>query len=221
MWLPVRPRVLALVVLTALGPGLECRAAAPHGTGGIEPGRHPLSRRLGAGRPRDSVCVVPFPSALPAWQPIRRAGRFRGGRGQAGGPDASGCLRDRRRCRGLVRPCAHPKFFVIVKAERALVRVLRANPAPQAKGKPVRRSAQAEASLVVTRFLLAAALQDRRTGCAMFPAFFLCQRGRRFEGTAQFNLVASPWRIRRSRPSSRTSAASVATSSWHGPGARS
>jgi hypothetical protein len=80
--------------------------------------------------------------------------------------------------------------FVIVGAERALARVLRANPGSQAQGKPVRRSAQAEASLVVTRFLLAAALEDRRTGCAMFPAFFYCQRGHRFRSTAQFNVVS-------------------------------
>jgi hypothetical protein len=78
------------------------------------------------------------------------------------------------------------RSFVIVKAGRALARVLSVG---RGQGNPVRRSAQAEASLVVTRFLLAAALQDRRTGCAMFPAFFLCQRGQRFEGTAQFNVV--------------------------------
>lgn len=81
------------------------------------------------------------------------------------------------------------RSFVIVQAERALVRVLRANPVPQAQGKPARRSARAEASLVVTRFLLAAALEDRQTGCAMFPAFYYCQRHHRFRGTAQFNVV--------------------------------
>jgi hypothetical protein len=94
----------------AFSPELTGRPAAPHGAGGIESGRHPPSRRFGAGRPPHGVCVVCAPPALSTGQQIRGTGRLRGRRGHAGRGNAAGCLSKGRRRRGLVRPCAQRKF---------------------------------------------------------------------------------------------------------------
>jgi hypothetical protein len=57
-------------------------------------------------------------------------------------------------------------------------------------GSSARRPTAEEANLVVTRFLVASALGDRRTACSLFPAYFPCRRGDRFAGTADFNVVS-------------------------------
>lgn len=52
------------------------------------------------------------------------------------------------------------------------------------------RTAKEEANLVVTRFLLAAALGDRRTACALFTTYIPCESSERFLGPADFNVVS-------------------------------
>lgn len=50
-------------------------------------------------------------------------------------------------------------------------------------------TARAAASLVVSRFLVAAALGDARTTCALYPSYFPCARHTPFVGSAAFRLV--------------------------------
>jgi hypothetical protein len=54
---------------------------------------------------------------------------------------------------------------------------------------PPRRTALEESNLVVTRLLVASALGDRRTACALFAPHPPCQRGNRFVGPADFEVV--------------------------------
>jgi hypothetical protein len=56
-------------------------------------------------------------------------------------------------------------------------------------GGPAARTARATASLVVTRFLLASALGDSRTACALYPGFFPCTSRAVVHGSADFTLV--------------------------------
>jgi hypothetical protein len=50
-------------------------------------------------------------------------------------------------------------------------------------------AARAGASLVVTRFLVAAALGDARTACALYPSYFPCSRHAPVVGSAAFRLI--------------------------------
>ena len=74
----------------------------------------------------------------------------------------------------LVAPAAADRWA----AERPIVnRTLQAAPTP-------------EPNLAVTRFILAAALGDRHTACALFPTHRPYQRGERFVGPGDFRLLA-------------------------------
>jgi hypothetical protein len=50
-------------------------------------------------------------------------------------------------------------------------------------------AARAAASLVVSRFLVAAALGDARTACALYPSYFSCARDTPLVGSAAFRLI--------------------------------
>ena len=54
-------------------------------------------------------------------------------------------------------------------------------------GAPIR--ARAAASLVVSRFLVAAAVGDARTACALYPSYFPCGRHEPVAGSADFRLI--------------------------------
>jgi hypothetical protein len=49
--------------------------------------------------------------------------------------------------------------------------------------------ARATASLVVTRFLVAAAVGDSDTACALYPSYFPCAHDAQVVGSAAFRLV--------------------------------
>jgi hypothetical protein len=53
-----------------------------------------------------------------------------------------------------------------------------------------RPSARDEANLVVSRFLVAAALGDRHTACGLYPSYGPCLHGERFFGPTHFRVVA-------------------------------
>jgi hypothetical protein len=76
--------------------------------------------------------------------------------------------------------------LAIVRAAEVLLPLFGAAPS----GGPARRPPGEEANLVVTRFLVASALGDRRTAYSLFPAYLPCQRGDRFVGPADFNVVS-------------------------------
>lgn len=63
-------------------------------------------------------------------------------------------------------------------------------PALAGAARAAARSARDEANLVATRFLVAAALGDRRAACELYPRFASCRRGERFVGPSHFHVLA-------------------------------
>jgi len=64
-------------------------------------------------------------------------------------------------------------------------------PEDAASATPRRRSPTEEANLVVTRFLVASALGDRRAACALFPSYLPCVDKWRFLGSADFSVLGA------------------------------
>jgi hypothetical protein len=102
------------------------------------------------------------------------------------------------------RPVVHAYFggtrgYFQLVSTRGAVAIVRAPtafgveglPEDAASAPPHRRSPTEEANLVVTRFLVASALGDRRAACALFPSYLPCVDRWRFVGSADFSVLGA------------------------------